>query len=44
MYLLADDHPWLPGLLGGHAVEVWMDGRDNIALTGLITSSNRKKS
>jgi hypothetical protein len=44
MYLLADDHPWLPSLLGGYAVAVWMDGHDSLALKGLIASSYRKKS
>ena len=44
MYLLVDDRPWLAGLLGGYAVAVRMDAIIWVALTGLIGSSNRKKS
>lgn len=44
MYLLADDHPWLAGLLGGYAVAVRMDAIIWVGLTGLIAPSNWKKS
>jgi hypothetical protein len=44
MYLLADDHPWLAGLLGGYAVAVRMDAIIWVGLTGLIVPSNWKKS
>ena len=44
MYLLADDHPWLAGLLGGYAVAVRMDAILWVVLTGLIVPRNWKKS
>jgi hypothetical protein len=44
MYLLADEHPLLAGLLGGFAVAVRMDAILWVGLTGLIVPSNWKKS
>jgi hypothetical protein len=44
MFLIADDHPWLAGLLGGYAVAVRVDAIICVGLTGLIAPSNPKKS
>lgn len=44
MVLLADDHPWFTGLLGGYAVAIRMDAILWVGLTGLIVPRDWKKS
>ena len=42
MYLLADDHPWVAGLMGGLAIAARQDVLFFVALTGAIAPSHRK--
>jgi hypothetical protein len=44
MFLLADDHPWFAGLLGGYALAIRMDAILWVGLTGLIVPKDWKKS